>query len=69
MFPKKILGITIGWKDLGKVSSEYINEDVVRVQTHNFCNTRLHIGRDGKYGLVFKFCPKCLEKKPEGEDF
>jgi len=60
MFPKKILGIKIGWQDRGQVGENYIGDDIVRYSSHIFCRTRLRVGKEKE--ATFLYCPKCLIK-------
>ena len=60
-FPKrKLLGlIRDGWKDRGKVGSEYVRDGVTKTDAHSFCMTDLRVGLEEK---MFLYCPKCLIK-------
>ncbi len=65
-FPNKFLGIfPYGWKNKGKVGSNYIGNDVIRFKSHTFCDTRLNIGKEN--GELFMYCPKCLIKLKKQE--
>lgn len=61
-FPEKNwLGITKGWKNLGRKGSYYdmkINETLYTI--HELCGHRLYVGREGEE--LFNFCPVCLIK-------
>lgn len=60
-FPNKVLGIPVGWKDKGKIGSEYSD-----YEKHGFCGIKCRIGyEDGK---LFKFCPRCLIKVVKAEE-
>ena len=59
-FPKKILGIAIGWSDRGGVDGTYVADGVSNYIVHKFCNTRARIGLEK--GVSFKFCSKCMIK-------
>lgn len=63
-FPKKILGIAIGWSDLGRVNTEHVSEGLVRYASHSFCRTRARVGKR-KDETVFLYCPKCMVKLKE----
>lgn len=54
-FPRKIMGIPIGWEDRGQPWG--LNE------IHTFCKDRVNVGIEN--GVVFKFCPTCLIKFEE----
>lgn len=71
MFPQKskFLKRPIGWKDLNKMEGILDVENgktVVITKVHNFCCTRLHIGKEN--GELFKFCPRCLIKITNNND-
>lgn len=46
-----------GWEDLGQKESFYINKQYAYT-THEFCGTRIHIGK--RNGILFWFCPRCM---------
>ena len=70
-FPKKVLGITIGWQDRGVMEAERTKvasdgrttSDVI---VCSFCNTRIRIGMN--QSIPFKFCPKCLRVYKDKEE-
>jgi len=65
-FPDKTwLGCPKGWEDLGQVEKVWDrsahNGEVYKYETHLFCHTNLHIGKENN--KLFKFCPRCLVSK------
>lgn len=73
-FPKKIIGIRIGWKDLGeddrsageiKLDQPYtvygypVTHETLRY-IDSFCGTRLRIGKEKEE--LFYYCPRCMRK-------
>lgn len=68
-FPKKNwLGSPKGWQKLGEAAYTFdhfnsLGEAIVSYETHEFCSSRLHIGKEN--GKVFKYCPRCEIKSNE----
>ena len=58
-FPKKILWIPIGWKDLGKKNS-WMENDKRMGEFHQFCRNRVRVGKEDN--KLFTFCPRCKVK-------
>lgn len=47
------------WQDRGEIELTYNSKTKLSSWvTHAFCNTRVHIGKEGDE--IFYFCPKCL---------
>jgi len=61
MFPKKILGIPVGWKDKG---GDVFNKRGYYA-SHTYCSHHIKVGVED--GVAFKFCPKCEKKLEENE--
>ncbi len=73
-FPKKILGIRIGWKDLGedkRFAGTYKLEHPYTIlgypvthenmhYVHEFCGNKLRIGEEKEE--LFYYCPNCTRK-------
>lgn len=58
-FPRRFLGISIGWMDRGEASS-WVAGGMLFKELCPACHVRVHIGIEDKQ--PFKFCPKCLMK-------
>lgn len=63
-FTTAYMGGYTDFSDKGQVSPSgvTIKSDKLfkNYECHEFCNTKIHLGKAYKDGKTFKFCPKCL---------